>query len=106
MRDPSPAPWRPLLDHPRTGPRKRMALVNTSNGRTSIDFTGSGEDYAQDCANARLGAQAPELLAALKAIARIKIDEHDDSCAWCTGTEGTKKAIGIAKAAIAKVKGR
>jgi len=43
-----------------------MALVVTSSGTMATDATGSGKDYAEDCANARLMAAAPDLLEALQ----------------------------------------
>ncbi len=66
---PSPEPWQVLNDRPLV--RNRMALVSTPNAVRAIDFTGSGESFAQDCANARLGAAAHDLLKALKHIERI-----------------------------------
>lgn len=64
----TPGPWTAILDHHRVHKRKRMAMVSTSHGRIAIDATNSGATYADDCANARLIAAAPELLAALKQI--------------------------------------
>lgn len=58
----TPGPWRAICDSPGTLKIARMAMVATNGGRTSMDCTGSGKDYAEDCANAQLIAQAPALL--------------------------------------------
>lgn len=66
----TPGPWFDISDDAKGRPNMpRMAMVSTSyaGSRQAIDCTGSGENYAQDCANARLIAAAPELLGALKA---------------------------------------
>lgn len=62
----SPGPWRWLKDKSRT-PRK-LAMVTTPNGSQAIDCTDSGENFAQDEANARLIATAPEMYALLREI--------------------------------------
>ena len=48
----TPGPWRAMVNKPKA--RQPMALVATLDGDMSIDCTRSGQDYAEDCANARL----------------------------------------------------
>lgn len=67
-------------------------IVATTRGRLAIDCGMSGATDAEDCANARLVAAAPELLAALKAL--VDVDEV---------TAGTYE---MAESAIAKAEGR
>lgn len=62
----SPGPWLASCDMPRAV--NPMALVTTPNGSRSIDCTGSGENYAQDCANANLIAAATALYEILQNI--------------------------------------
>ena len=66
----TPGPWIARCD--RHSASNRMALVITTASSASkrvqaIDCTGSAESYGGDCANARLIAAAPELLAACEA---------------------------------------
>jgi hypothetical protein len=56
----TPGPWIVQLDRSTKGKAPRMALV-VAGGRAAIDCTGSGKDFNQDCANAKLIAAAPEL---------------------------------------------
>jgi hypothetical protein len=58
----TPGPWIVQLDRSTKGKAPRMALV-VAGGRAAIDCTGSGKDFNQDCANAKLIAAAPDLLA-------------------------------------------
>jgi hypothetical protein len=82
-----------------------MALVVTSTTNAirrvqAIDCTGSGETYAEDCANARLIAAAPELLEALQAMVGV-IDRAQGKP--ITFFEGMRNcAVTKARAAIAK----
>lgn len=67
----TPAPWNAHCDGPDS--ERRMAIVVTSFGFEFIECTKSGKDYTESCANARLCAAAPELLAALReAMAAIR----------------------------------
>jgi hypothetical protein len=68
----TPGPWHAVCDPEKTAKRKRMALVATHSGNPhdmAIDCTDSGKNYAEDCANARLIAAAPQLAEALRVIA-------------------------------------
>lgn len=85
----TPGPWAAILDG-RSKPKQgmmihKMALVRTISGHTCIDATGSGADYAEDCANARLIASAPDLLADRDAL-REQIKRIQDALG--TGEEG------------------
>lgn len=67
---PTPPPWTAQCD--KAGKPGAMALVVTSAKGArcrAIDCTGSGETYAEDCANARLIATAPDMRKALHNIA-------------------------------------
>lgn len=57
----TPGPWAAQCDKPKS--KNPMALIITPGGRAAIDATNSGSSYAEDCANARLVAAAPELYA-------------------------------------------
>lgn len=61
----SPGPWTDISDSAKESKARRMALVSTGNSRQAIDVTGSGENYAQDRANAALVSRAPVMHAAL-----------------------------------------
>jgi hypothetical protein len=56
-----------------------MALVRTGSGEAAIDCTRSGENYAEDCANARLIAASPDqnalLIEALDLLPRVSDDD-------------------------------
>ena len=100
----TPGPWTAILDKP-TEKRYRMALVGTTAGNAAIDCTRSGESFAQDCANARLVAAAPDLLnslreavAMLDAIRKYAGDERMASIAH-------KPSIEVMRIAIAKADG-
>ncbi len=63
----TPGPWADVSDDPKARHEsRRMALVSTSYaGGQAIDCTRSGKSFAEDCANARLVAASPDMLAAL-----------------------------------------
>jgi hypothetical protein len=94
----TPGPWIVQLDRSTKGKAPRMALV-VAGGRAAIDCTGSGKDFNQDCANAKLIAAAPDLLAALVAV--LEIEDRDE---FVPLTE-LDKAWTAARAAIAKAQG-
>jgi hypothetical protein len=75
-----------------------MALVysGTSGEGIALDVTGSSQSYAEDCANARLIAAAPELLEACKRLL---------GCMNAAGWEGAPDSD-YARAAIAKAEGK
>ena len=75
-------------------------VVNDTNGNTLVLMPGASYGLAAVKANARLIAAAPDLLAACKAV--------DD--AWTGGENGDwrgalDRALGMARAAIAKAEG-
>jgi hypothetical protein len=92
----TPGPWIVQLDRSTKGKAPRMALV-VAGGRAAIDCTGSGKDFNQDCANAKLIAAAPDLLACLK-------DWVNDFADCLEGGE-ENELVKFSRAAIAKAQG-
>lgn len=98
----TPGPWTALVDQMRHGRRygPRMALVTTNTGESvAIDCTGSGKDFDESAANARLIAAAPDLLEALRPFADL--DTSTPSELWAIRSELCEAA----RAAIAKAEG-
>lgn len=79
----TPGPWADVSDIGTVKARKLknghqlMALVSTGGGQTAIDCTGSGENFLQDCANARLIAAAPDMYELIDDIAGDDCDKSD-----------------------------
>ena len=63
----APGPWLDVSDKP-SARGDRMAMVSTRVGSKAIDCTGSGANFAQDLAHARLICAAPLLLESLAAL--------------------------------------
>ena len=60
-------PWSIRLDKPSDKYRMALVVTTASSARAkAINCTCSGDSYAADCANARLIAAAPDLVAALE----------------------------------------
>jgi hypothetical protein len=75
----SPGPWRDVSDEPSKS-RRPMAMVNVGGeGRMCVDCTDSGKNFAQDLANARLIAAAPDLLAALIRFVEPQYESRHDN---------------------------
>ena len=96
----TPGPWDAICDSPRAPSRQRMALVATDVGTRAADFTGSGKTYAADCANARLAADAPMLLAQRNELL-AKLEELTGQCEDCGYAENYTPS---ARALIARIK--
>jgi hypothetical protein len=99
----TPGPWTNISDpapNGRFGGMEPMALVSTHAGRTCIDCTGSGVDYAHDRANAILIAAAPDLLAELRNV----LEWLDDGNRVLSGDCAAD--VARARDAIAKAEGR
>jgi hypothetical protein len=62
----TPGPWvaqvDPLGGNKRYGPRMALVATTAGDGSVCIDCTGSGKDFDESAANARLIASSPELL--------------------------------------------
>jgi hypothetical protein len=72
----TPGPW---ADVSQARGRDKSSLVATSDGPLAIDCTQSGKTLAQDRANARLIAAAPDLYEALaQVVAEYDVSDHDD----------------------------
>lgn len=61
----TPGPWELLID------KKNKTAMVSAGGRMAIDCDGSGDGFAQVCANARLIAAAPDLLKELDHLVRL-----------------------------------
>ena len=86
----TPGPWEAIKPDSVGGYR----VYTAGKGYTLIATLGYVRDSAQEAANARLIAAAPDLLAAL-----IKLSEATDPIGWDLRME-------LARAAIAKAEGR
>jgi hypothetical protein len=93
----TPGPWVAHCDDPRSKNGMALVVAHKGRGTMSIDATRSGASFAEDCANARLIAAAPDLLAALKTLAAAEFRDDDDPILIA--------ARGEARAAIAKAEG-
>lgn len=97
MTDHTPGPWTEDNEDPRELARDFGGItIVASNGGDGATFTaiavGSGPEAV---ANARLIAAAPDLLAALEAIANMTVDENTDHAqlsALCIAIAGAAKA--------------
>jgi hypothetical protein len=72
MSEHTPGPWVAHCDDPRSKNGMALVVAHKGRGTMSIDATRSGASFAEDCANARLIAAAPDLLAALREIVRAE----------------------------------
>ena len=86
----TPGPWTVICDSP---------IVRIHEWTQAIDATKSGKDFAEDRANARLIAAAPDLLAALRIIADTPTDAT-------RVPQEIARVRRIARAAIAKAGGK
>ncbi len=98
----TPGKWNAICDPPKTK-LSRMALVTTPSDGRAIDATGSGNNYAEDCANARLISAAPELLEVVKAFVEQEVDYMTRNK---LGDPEQQHNVKWARAVIAKAEGK
>lgn len=99
-RGPSLGPWKDISDRDRRRRESyRFAMVVAPGGRKAIDCTGSGDDFAEDLANARLIAAAPDLLAILERVVEVAPRLRSE------GTALLDEHVRAARKAIKKVYG-
>jgi hypothetical protein len=101
----TPGPWvaqvDPLGGSKRYGPRMAMVATTAGDGSVCIDCTGSGKDFSESAANARLISAAPELLEALRECS-IRLDACRMVIADPDAREMVRESVSTARAAIAK----
>lgn len=97
----TPGPWTAIVSAPSKKDLAGTAMVSTGSGSLAIDCYGSGANWLESAANARLVAAAPELLSAAQAI-DAELDPNGDSFSLTSRDYfDARKAVARLRAAIA-----